>query len=90
MYGLAAPIEERRYVVFQPDTGGWNNIRMALEIVIIFAKVTGRILVIPPKVGNFDVLCVDVVSYPPPPSPSPPPHLHLHHHHHLHLHHHLN
>lgn len=47
-YGLQAPEAQRRYVVFQPDLGGWNNIRMALEVVILFALVTGRILVMPP------------------------------------------
>jgi hypothetical protein len=41
-------IEERRYVVMQPDLGGWNNIRMALEFGILFALVTGRIFVLPP------------------------------------------
>jgi hypothetical protein len=46
--GLAAPVVDRRYVVFQPDLGGWNNIRMALEVVILFAVATGRILVMPP------------------------------------------
>ena len=46
--GLQAPEAMRRYVVFQPDLGGWNNIRMALEVVILFALVTGRILVMPP------------------------------------------
>ena len=37
-----------RYVTFEPDRGGWNNIRMSLEIVIVFAAVTGRTLVLPP------------------------------------------
>ena len=41
--------DEKKYVVFQTDLGGWNNIRMALEVVIVFAHVTGRILVIPPS-----------------------------------------
>mmetsp|Transcript_23528 Transcript_23528/g.39199 ORF Transcript_23528/g.39199 Transcript_23528/m.39199 type:complete len:733 (+) Transcript_23528:13-2211(+) len=47
--GLSAPLEDRRYILFQPDLGGWNNIRMALEVVILLAHVTGRILVLPPN-----------------------------------------
>jgi len=39
---------EKRYVTFEPDRGGWNNIRMSLEIVIVFAAATGRTLVLPP------------------------------------------
>jgi hypothetical protein len=31
--------EDRKFVVFQADAGGWNNIRMALEVVILFAQV---------------------------------------------------
>ncbi|KAL9191271.1 hypothetical protein ACHAXT_000977 [Thalassiosira profunda] len=40
--------DQRRYVTFEPDRGGWNNIRMSLEIVIVFAAATGRTLVLPP------------------------------------------
>ena len=47
--GLQNPnINDRRYVIMQPDLGGWNNIRMALEFGILFALVTGRIFVLPP------------------------------------------
>lgn len=47
--GLSQSNENRKFVVFQPDLGGWNNIRMALEVVIVFAFITGRILVMPPN-----------------------------------------
>ena len=47
--GLQAPVAERRYVVFEPDRGGWNNIRMAAETAMIFAHASGRILVLPPE-----------------------------------------
>lgn len=40
--------KENRYVTFEPDRGGWNNIRMSLENVIVFAAATGRTLVLPP------------------------------------------
>ncbi len=40
LIGLDAPVEDRKFVVFQADAGGWNNIRMALEVVILFAQVS--------------------------------------------------
>jgi hypothetical protein len=37
-----------KYVTFEPDVGGWNNIRMQMELVLVFAYATGRIFVMPP------------------------------------------
>ena len=37
------------YLTFQPDRGGWNNIRMSMEIIFVMAATTGRTLVLPPK-----------------------------------------
>ena len=36
-----------KYVSFEPDEGGFNNVRMSLEIIIVFALVTGRTLILP-------------------------------------------
>lgn len=38
-----------QYLTFEPDRGGWNNIRMALETVIGLAFGMGRTLVLPPE-----------------------------------------
>ena len=38
-----------RYITFTPDRGGWNNVRMSMEIIFVLAAATGRTLVLPPK-----------------------------------------
>jgi len=38
-----------RYLTFEYDQGGWNNVRMALECMIVIAHAMGRTLVIPPQ-----------------------------------------
>ena len=42
--------DKTKYISFVPDRGGWNNIRMNMEIVFIIAAATGRTLVLPPPV----------------------------------------
>ena len=39
---------EKLYMTFEPDGGGWNNIRMAMESVLGLAIAMGRTLVLPP------------------------------------------
>lgn len=37
------------YLTFEPDRGGWNNIRMAMETILALAFAMGRTLVLPPE-----------------------------------------
>ena len=37
------------YLSFEPDFGGFNNIRLQFEIVVLLARTLGRTLVMPPK-----------------------------------------
>jgi hypothetical protein len=41
--------KRRRYLTFEPDTGGWNNLRISFENLLILAAVSGRALVLPPE-----------------------------------------
>jgi len=41
--------EKRQYLSFEPDGGGWNNIRMSMETVLTLALAMGRVLVLPPS-----------------------------------------
>ena len=38
-----------RYLSFEYDNGGWNNVRMGMEALIVVAHATGRTLVVPPQ-----------------------------------------
>ena len=38
---------DTKYVTFQPDSGGWNNIRMSMENIFIIAAALGRTIVLP-------------------------------------------
>mmetsp|Transcript_13250 Transcript_13250/g.20567 ORF Transcript_13250/g.20567 Transcript_13250/m.20567 type:complete len:578 (+) Transcript_13250:190-1923(+) len=41
--------DNKKYMTFEPDGGGWNNIRMAMETVLAMAHAMGRTLVLPPE-----------------------------------------
>mmetsp|Transcript_49195 Transcript_49195/g.96191 ORF Transcript_49195/g.96191 Transcript_49195/m.96191 type:complete len:632 (+) Transcript_49195:77-1972(+) len=41
--------DEEKFLTFEPDKGGWNNIRMAMETVLVMAHGMGRTLVLPPE-----------------------------------------
>ena len=41
-------IHHDRYLTFESDQGGWNNVRMGIEVFIVCAHAMGRTLVLPP------------------------------------------
>lgn len=46
----ASPFRDTgKYLTFEPDEGGWNNIRMAMETILVLAHAMGRTLVLPPE-----------------------------------------
>jgi len=44
-----APDDAERFLTFEPDSGGWNNVRMAMETALVLSHATGRTLVLPPE-----------------------------------------
>ena len=42
-----------KYLTFEPDEGGWNNIRMSMETAVTLAHAMGRTLVMPPQQGMY-------------------------------------
>jgi hypothetical protein len=50
---------ETKYISFSPDRGGWNNVRMSMEIIFVIAAATGRTLVLPPE-HNLYLLAVSL------------------------------
>lgn len=57
--------DDTKYISFSPDRGGWNNVRMSMEIIFVIAAASGRTLVLPPEQPLYllhvsRVLCVCV------------------------------
>eukprot|EP00756_Hemistasia_phaeocysticola_P045674 Hpha_TRINITY_DN19424_c0_g1::TRINITY_DN19424_c0_g1_i1::g.45711::m.45711 len=44
----SSPFPQGGYLSFEPDWGGWNNVRLGVEIAVLLAAATGRTLVLPP------------------------------------------
>ena len=43
-----APVREDKYLTFEYDSGGWNNIRMGIECVLVLGHYLRRTVVLPP------------------------------------------
>ena len=41
--------DTERFLTFEPDHGGWNNIRMGMETALVMSHAMGRTLVLPPE-----------------------------------------
>ena len=52
-FARTGPNENPKYLTFEPDEGGWNNIRMSMETAVTLAHAMGRILVLPPPQGMY-------------------------------------
>eukprot|EP00986_Skeletonema_menzelii_P008974 scaffold3935_cov142-Skeletonema_menzelii.AAC.5 len=50
------PDDAEKFLTFEPDIGGWNNVRMAMETALVLSHAMGRTLVLPPehKIYNFE------------------------------------
>lgn len=46
--GRVPELRGTKYLTFVPDLGGWNNVRLSFENVLVLARSTGRTLVLPP------------------------------------------
>eukprot|EP00978_Attheya_sp_CCMP212_P013233 scaffold33277_cov41-Attheya_sp.AAC.1 len=60
-FDRAAPFQasttgSKRYLTFEPDSGGWNNMRMSFENIFVFCAATGRTLVLPPPFEIYNTL----------------------------------
>mmetsp|Transcript_25213 Transcript_25213/g.36971 ORF Transcript_25213/g.36971 Transcript_25213/m.36971 type:complete len:121 (+) Transcript_25213:242-604(+) len=46
-------LSKEKYLTFEPDHGGWNNIQINMETVLVVAVPMGRTLVLPPDAGMY-------------------------------------
>ena len=50
---IGANDRTKKYLTFEPDGGGFNNIRMSLETIVVMAHAMGRTLVMPPSQNHY-------------------------------------